>query len=69
MSMGDLFLNRMKTAKKVTGYQLAYIIFETMRILTKYCIIREIHINILKIHIHSEREYDLMEEEKRYVFT
>ena len=56
MSKGDLFLNRMKTAKKVTGYQLAYIIFETMRILIKYCIIREIHINILKKrHVHSDR--------------
>ena len=41
--------------KKVTGYQLAYIIFETMRILTKYYIIREIHINILKKHLHSDR--------------
>ena len=55
MSIGYLFLNRMKTAKykKKTGNQLAYIIFETMRILTKYCIIREIHINILKIHVHE----------------
>ena len=54
MSIGDLFLTRMKTAKKVTVYQLAYIIFETMRIVTKYCIMREIHINILKIHVHSD---------------
>ena len=53
MSIGDLFLDRMKTATKITGNQLAHIIFETMRILTKYCIIREIHINILKIHVHE----------------
>ena len=33
---------------------LCYIIFEIMRIMTKYCIIREIYINILKIHVHSE---------------
>ena len=59
MSKGDLFLNRMKTAKKVTGYQLAYIIFETMRILTKYCIIREIHINILKKHVLSVLDLQL----------
>ena len=48
-----MILEQDENSKKVTGYQLAYIIFETMRILTKYCIIREIHINILKIHVHE----------------
>ena len=43
-----MILEQDENSKKVTGYQLAYIIFETMRILTKYCIIREIHINILR---------------------
>ena len=45
LCLGDLFLNRMKTAKqkqkqtkKTPGNQLAYII--TIQILTKYCIIR-----------------------------
>ena len=37
-----MILEQDENSKKVTGYQLAYIIFETMRILTKYCIIREI---------------------------
>ena len=35
MSIGDLFLNRMKTAK-TTGNQLANVMFETMRILAFY---------------------------------
>ena len=58
LCLGDLFLNRMKTAKqkqkqtKKPGNQLAYVI--TIQILTKYCIIREIHRNILKIHVIHE---------------
>ena len=38
MSIGDLFLNGMKTAKP-TGNQLVNVIFQTTQILTKYCIL------------------------------
>ena len=36
MSIGDLFLNGMKTAKQQTCNQLANVMFETMRILAFY---------------------------------